>query len=374
MKNKIFFYDYASHISQYLLALDIQRCGYEVNFFVSKPFNNPSSNEKIFNAIETSIKPKKPKNIILRSTEDIKISIELMYKIFNTNPNIVFISNSSFIIHLLLSYFCKYSKKVYLYHYTENYLELTLKNLKFNHSIIKVIKYLLYKIYKTIFNNCDHIISISSIFIDDISKLTNKKVFVLPLETFGVDKPKVKSHQYGRLKILYSGSLGNKYDTDLLLDIVKHISETTVNLDITIISSGEFFEYLHQKYSHHKNLHFLNYLPYEEYEKVLNDFDFYLILQNEQSARFTVPSKLYSFINKDGIVLVIGEKYGECYDNINLFNIGVYIDINDYSFEKFIDTVFQSMNNLSYFNENKINYLEYRAKNKPIDVIQRILN
>ena len=94
------------------------------------------------------------------------------------------------------------------------------------------------------------------------------------------------------LRVVYSGTLGYKHNSGLLLELAKHLEG-----HVFVFSEGRAAESLRQKAADQGvgNLHVRGWVPFEELPAMLSAADLFVVLIEADAGVFSVPSKVLSY-------------------------------------------------------------------------------
>jgi len=174
--------------------------------------------------------------------------------------------------------------------------------------------------------------------------------------------------------IFYSGAIGEKQGLEMIIDAADYFKE---NNDLVFVISGEGpYKQKLQAYAENKNitnLVFLNLLPIEEFNRLLNTSFIHLVVQKESGSDLFLPSKLTNILGVGGCVIVTASPGTSLYDIIDTNKCGYLIPPS--SLADFCDAI-----NLLYQNDElrtglKVNAINYAKKNLyKSNVIEEFLN
>ncbi len=117
------------------------------------------------------------------------------------------------------------------------------------------------------------------------------------ISPIGKDNEWARSHGLSeKLVALYTGTLGLKHDPRLLLELAKRGNNQ--GLTVVVISEGAAAQWLAERKREEGvgNLVLLPFQPMELYPQVLGAGDIMLAMVDEEAAKFSVPSKILSYI------------------------------------------------------------------------------
>ena len=158
--------------------------------------------------------------------------------------------------------------------------------------------------------------------------------------------------------ILYSGAIGEKQGLEVLVDAANYFKED-LGLCFIIAGEGPYKEKL-SEYANKKslrNVHFLNLLPTNEFNEMLNAAYLHIIIQKESGNDLFLPSKLTNILGIGGATIVTASPNTSLYNIFKLNNCGYVIPTSN--FEKLCEAI-QSLKSDSFlYNEIRTNALTY---------------
>lgn len=102
------------------------------------------------------------------------------------------------------------------------------------------------------------------------------------------------------LRLLYAGTLGRKHNPLLLVDLLERLRERGVDAELTVISEGEGAELLVEAAAARPAIaEFVRLLPFqpaEQLSQVLSSGDVLVALLEPGASRFSIPSKVLSYL------------------------------------------------------------------------------
>jgi len=103
----------------------------------------------------------------------------------------------------------------------------------------------------------------------------------------------------GSFNIMYSGTLGYKHNPDVLIELATFLKEKKLlNAKVVIISEGPVVDHIKQK-ALKNNLNNILFLPFQKFEifpEVLASSDCNIVMLEDDSSEFCVPSKFLSIL------------------------------------------------------------------------------
>ena len=97
------------------------------------------------------------------------------------------------------------------------------------------------------------------------------------------------------IRLLYAGTLGRKHNPLLLLDILDATRAQGVRAALTVVSEGIGADELRRASHGRQDVRILGYQPAERLGEVLASADVLLALLEPDAARFSIPSKIFTY-------------------------------------------------------------------------------
>jgi colanic acid biosynthesis glycosyl transferase WcaI len=100
------------------------------------------------------------------------------------------------------------------------------------------------------------------------------------------------------LRLLYAGTLGRKHNPLLLVDLMRDLHEAQVPAQLTVVSEGEGADELAETAAAHPDVEvrLLPFQPAEDLSLILGSADVLLSLLEPDATRFSIPSKVLSYL------------------------------------------------------------------------------
>ncbi len=162
--------------------------------------------------------------------------------------------------------------------------------------------------------------------------------------------------------IFYSGAIGEKQGLEMVLEAANFFNENT-NLVFVISGEGPYKNKL-QEYANKlklSNVVFLNLLPINEFNEMLNRAYLHLVVQKESGSDLFLPSKLTNILGVGGAVIVTAAKGTSLYEIINKNECGIVIPPSDLN--ALCDTITLLVNDLIFQQNLKSKALDYAVNN-----------
>lgn len=100
----------------------------------------------------------------------------------------------------------------------------------------------------------------------------------------------------GALRLLYSGTLGRKHNPLLLRDLVRELVAAGRDVHLTVVSEGDGADALRAGLDGRDPVTMLPFQPAEQLSDVLASADALLALLEPEASRFSIPSKVLSYL------------------------------------------------------------------------------
>lgn len=99
------------------------------------------------------------------------------------------------------------------------------------------------------------------------------------------------------VRLVYAGTLGRKHNPRLLVDLLDGCLARGVDTNLLVISEGVGADLLREIAGHRPEVRILGYQPAEDLSAVLGSADVLVALLEPDAARFSVPSKVLSYLS-----------------------------------------------------------------------------
>lgn len=104
----------------------------------------------------------------------------------------------------------------------------------------------------------------------------------------------------GPVRLLYAGTLGRKHNPLLLIDLVEGLRQRGVEATLTVVSEGEGADLLAEAAAKNQliddHVQLLPFQPAEQLSQVLGSGDILIALLEPGASRFSIPSKVLSYL------------------------------------------------------------------------------
>lgn len=102
------------------------------------------------------------------------------------------------------------------------------------------------------------------------------------------------------LRLLYAGTLGRKHNPLLLVDLLEQLRDRGIDAELTVVSEGEGADLLAEAATRRPSISgFVRLLPFQpadELSQVLGSADILLALLEPRASKFSIPSKVLSYL------------------------------------------------------------------------------
>lgn len=120
------------------------------------------------------------------------------------------------------------------------------------------------------------------------------------------------------LRILYAGMLGRKHNPQLLVDLVDQVRAAGVDAQLVVASEGPGADYLSAQAAQRPWLRVLGFQPAEDLAPMLASGDVLVAVLEPEAARFSIPSKVLSYLAAGRPVLVLAPESNPCVSDVTL--------------------------------------------------------
>lgn len=192
---------------------------------------------------------------------------------------------------------------------------------------ISVLKKLLFKTERVMFNKCDRISTISNAMLKKLKSKTNTATYLFPnyIDTEALKKHSEKHPYYLDCKkphLLYSGNIGEKQDWELFLRFCK-IAEGKLN--ITVVGDGAMRTWVENQIQDIEGVFLKPPVPFDEVSSLLNTFDGHLLFQKNSIVDSVMPSKLLGMMLSQKPCFLTGNEDSETNKIITDSNGGIFM-------------------------------------------------
>ena len=173
---------------------------------------------------------------------------------------------------------------------------------------------LLFKLEKWLFSKSDIASTISQSMLNRLSQKTSSKQFYLPnwIDEQQIDPKNASRHQFmtsNKLKILYSGNIGDKQDWDVFIDFCNDIDKS--KYEIIIVGNGSKKDWVIEEIRSFSNVTYFEPVPYAELSDLLCSADAHLLFQKPDVIDTVMPSKVLGMMASAKPSVIIGNDNSE---------------------------------------------------------------
>lgn len=166
---------------------------------------------------------------------------------------------------------------------------------------------------KSLLRRSDEVLAISPSFADYVSNVRSDQGHVHLLPNWApLTAPSPIKSTWGTTlglpagpRMLYAGTLGLKHNPDVLLNIAVSLQDLERPGHLVVVSEGDGREYLETAKDSHgiENLYLVDYQPASALDEMLNSANVLLAILTADSSRFSIPSKILTYLNAGKPVL-----------------------------------------------------------------------
>ena len=383
---KILINDYSGHAFPFELSQHLSK-KHKVIHSYAQYFETPKANFKIkLKKSKLKIVPIKidkifkKDNFFLRRSMDITYGKKIIDLIKIQKPNIVICSTMPLDpLNKIISY-CKENEIKSIFWMQDIYSEAISKILN---KKIPLIGGLIGKYYYYLEKKCEHlsdkIVVISSAFKEFLDKKNFNKVSVV--ENWSpVTKPQLQKIKFYKKKFnplnkfcfIYSGTLGYKHNSELLIEMAKQFPKTI----ILISSTGKFASKLKEiSKKELPNIKVTNWIEHKNLSSFLSIADTFIVTLDNDASTFSVPSKIYTYLTIGRPILASMPLKNLASKKIIKMKVGyVSKPENIKSFLSNCEIIIKNKKLKKIFSKNSKNYLKIRQKslNKMTSIVEKI--
>lgn len=368
-KSKVVVFDFPGHPFVHQLTRELSN---EDKFEIYHLYNpkqlGPKSNFLINeNEIVIEVSKSFSRNFYKRFFDEIIYCFISIYKIIRIKPDVM-ITSSMPLIPLFFISLMKYILNFKFIFWVQDIISLATSKIlaRKNNPLSKIISSLFEWMEFSIVGRSDSIIFITEDFKKKFKDvIEGKNIYTIPNwgSTDSI-KPEDKVNDFSlqfslseTFNIMYSGTLGYKHNPDVLLGLSKFLIENNIQAKLIIVSEGPVVEFLIDK-SSELNLNNFVFLPFQKYSifsQVLGSSDINLILLENDSSDFCVPSKFLSTLCAKRIPIVNVSKENLVSKIIYENNCGFHVK-NQNELNETIKEIYFNKDKYSYVAKNGYDY------------------
>lgn len=336
--NKICIIDHAGHTSQFDLAITLAKNNYNVIFAYTKNLSTPNANfqnHKNLDIIPLELgKDFNKYNYFKRIIDEIRLGLIQIKLVKLHEPSIVQSANNPLLSQLLLLFFCKFRRILFI-NWITDLLGVGIKNtLKRKNAFLSFFVggfFLMVEKICAFFSTWN--ITIAYKFEDYLKSKKIKNVSTIlnwaPLKNDNITKSDFfQLNNLNEKKILlFSGTLGKKHSTEILFNISKNL---TNEYFLVVITNPEIVNELNSD-AKSRNLSRIKFYPFQPAEEVMNIFNSAFLLINilNDDSNFSVPSKVLSYIVAAKPIFLVMPKDNEISQMVIKNNLGIVVNHKD---------------------------------------------
>jgi glycosyltransferase involved in cell wall biosynthesis len=336
--NKICIIDHAGHTSQFDLAITLAKNNYNVLFAYTKNLSTPNANfqnHKNLDIIPLELgKDFNKYNYFKRIIDEIRLGLIQIKLVKLHEPSIVQSANNPLLSQLILLFFCKF-KRILFINWITDLLGVGIKNtLKRKNAFLSFFVggfFLMVEKICAFFSTWN--ITIAYKFEDYLKSKKIKNVSTIlnwaPLNNDNITKSDFfQLNNLNKKKILlFSGTLGKKHSTEILFNISKNL---TNEYFLVVITNPEIVNELNSD-AKSRNLSRIKFYPFQPAEKVMHIFNSAFLLINilNDDSNFSVPSKVLSYIVAAKPIFLVMPEDNEISQMVIKNNLGVVVNHKD---------------------------------------------
>lgn len=118
------------------------------------------------------------------------------------------------------------------------------------------------------------------------------------------------------IRLLYAGMLGRKHNPQLLIDLVEQVRDAGVDAQLVVASEGPGADYLTERRPGRPWLHVLGFQPAEDLAAMLSSGDVLVAVLEPEASRFSIPSKVLSYLAAGRPMLVLTPDTNPCVTDV----------------------------------------------------------
>ena len=193
---------------------------------------------------------------------------------------------------------------------------------------------LLFGLEKWLLSKPDLVSTISHTMIKKLDKKSNSKQFYMPnwIDEKMIDPNKSNTHRYlmsDKIKILYSGNIGDKQDWEVFVEFCKDINPS--KCEVIVVGDGSKKEWVIKKTEQFKNVKHYPPVPFEELSDLLCSADLHILFQKPKLLDTVMPSKVLGMMASGKPSIIIGNEQSEVRTIFESSKAGLYF--SDYSMD-----------------------------------------
>ncbi|WP_218648129.1 WcaI family glycosyltransferase [Winogradskyella forsetii] len=193
---------------------------------------------------------------------------------------------------------------------------------------------LLFKLEKWLLSKADLVSTISYSMLNRLSEKTNTEQFFLPnwIDNEKINPANSKTHPYlssDKIKILYSGNIGDKQDWEAFIQFCKDIDK--FKYDVVVVGDGAKKDWICNEIKVFKNVNYYPPVSFEDLSDLLCSADVHILFQKPEVIDTVMPSKVLGMMASAKPSIIIGNPKSEVKSIFEASVAGLYF--SEYSIE-----------------------------------------
>ena len=189
---------------------------------------------------------------------------------------------------------------------------------------------LLFGLEKWLFSKPDLASTISYSMLNRLSEKTNSEQYFLPnwIDDEKINPSNSKTHDYlksKKIKILYSGNIGDKQDWEAFIQFCKDIDET--RYDIILVGDGSKKEWVLNEIKAFSNASYYPPVSFEELSDLLCSADVHILFQKPEVIDTVMPSKVLGMMASAKPSIIIGNEKSEIKSIFEKSDAGLFFSV-----------------------------------------------
>lgn len=186
---------------------------------------------------------------------------------------------------------------------------------------------LLFKLEKWLFSKPDIASTISYSMLKRLSEKTNSEQYFLPnwIDDEKINSENSKVHRYlesEKIKILYSGNIGDKQDWEAFINFCTDINES--KYEVILVGDGSKKEWILNEVKAFNNVTYYPPVPFEELSDLLCSADVHILFQKPEVIDTVMPSKVLGMMASAKPSIIIGNEKSEVKSIFEASHAGLY--------------------------------------------------
>ncbi|MFK7832122.1 MAG: WcaI family glycosyltransferase [Winogradskyella sp.] len=186
---------------------------------------------------------------------------------------------------------------------------------------------ILFKLEKWLFSKADLSSTISHSMLNRLSEKTESQQFFLPnwIDNEKINPETSKTHHYlqsKKIKILYSGNIGDKQDWEAFIQFCKDLNQN--KYEIVIVGDGSKKEWISNEIKSFDNVNYYPPVPFEELSDLLCSADVHILFQKPEVIDTVMPSKVLGMMASGKPSIIIGNEKSEVKSIFDASGAGLY--------------------------------------------------